>query len=273
MTKKQSSTNLPIEKNLTIAGIALVVLGIFANCIATPNNLQYMYDVLDLGYYYRYVILLGGGFLVGVGVSLRKSKALQDRLFSGATYALIAMSVFMVLDNMRLLTMQDLLFPWGKYSFYGLPLAALLLTAVVAFVAERQSKQLSDRTKLVAVALFLFTQLYQLAYTVFYLSQDAQGYSTDIQSILLSVGYYITHPLVIALAAYLLLGNVKSRLNRLFYSTFIGATATYLMLVLWEFSMDPTVTATNIFSMFTLVIVALVSVLLILKTRVASKKR
>ncbi len=270
MKKKQTIVLSSVESILTIAGISLVSLGIFANLASVPNNLQYINDGFDMVYYYRYIILLGGGFLIGILAGLRKSKLLQDKLFRGAVYALIAMSLYAVLDSARLMLTQDLAYPWGKVVFSGLPLVALLLALVIAATAELKAATLSTFAKNASIFLFLFGQVY-LVGAAFLFVPDGAMYRTDTITIVLSAAYYITHPLVIALLAYLLLGAVKHRIDRLFYGMFIGAFGAYLSLVLWEFRTDPTVTATNIFSAFVLAIVATSSTLLILKARSAAK--
>lgn len=88
--------------------------------------------------------------------------------------------------------------------------------------------------------------MYLLITTVYFQTTDA-GISDPGIPLWITIGGYLISPLIIAVGSYLLLGNIKKRLDRIFYAALIGAFYSTLPLVLWEFRIDPAYDATNSF--------------------------
>lgn len=274
MIKKQKNNYLQLEKTLTYFGLGLIAIGIFASLYVTSRNVQYLYDVWDISYYYRYLIVLGGGLLLGILVSLRTSRTKQAQLFTGVSYAILTLAIYQLFDIARLLFFDPVLhlqYPWGKVFFSGAPVLALIITTIIALLVERTSKQLSKPVQLIIPGSFIVYQIYTYAQTFYLLNNKEADLSNVTSPIWVTVASYAANPLIITVIAYLLLHKVTNWKTRLFYSTFIGFIAMYLLYILWEFNMDPTVEASNIFGTIIAAIVAAVSAVMIWRARAAVK--
>lgn len=232
MTKRQTKNNYSkLEKVLTSAGLLLIAVGFIANLYSAYTNLRFIHDTIDVAYYLRYIIILGGGF--AIGFLLVKDREKSNSLFRGSVYAALAMTLFWLFDLMRLGIMNLLgfpSFPWGKIIFEGGPLIAVIATFLVAYFSQLRPRlaAVSDAAKYTLVASFVMSQGYYLV-TSIYMSNDS---NSPWAAFILS---YLTHPLLITIVAFLLLKNIQEILSRIFYSVIVGVFFFTLTIVLREF--------------------------------------
>ena len=250
-SKAQSYAGL--EKILTIAGLILIVVGCVANLYGAYVNLRFIRDPIDVIYYLRYALMLSGGFAIGYWLRRKSPRVNQaDRLFLAVAYAVLALAFYWLFDLARFglqsLTNQ-LLYPWGKLVFEGIPLLSVLASLVVAYVWQfrPQRSSLSSVAKLVIILSFIIYQVYMLVSGPIMVLLGQATYTPGVP-LWLTLVSYLTIPLLIAAAAYLVFGGVKSSFDRLFYAVLVGMLYSSLTMVLWEFRTDATSEATNIFS-------------------------
>ena len=258
---KQKTSLVPIEKVLLFAGLALIVVGCIANVYSTYANMRFINDLIDSFYYLRYIVLLGGGFLAGY---LLTRASTDRRLFNGAVYAILAIALYLFLDQLRVLPPDftaSLPYPWGKIVFFGMPLVGLMIALALAVVSRPKvnSRTIGTVTQWVLVAAFIMYQAI-LLYTVI-----------DVSDLNSSLWFIIVNPLVVAGLTYALLKKLPSRLSRLFYSAFIGTFYYVFVMVLWEFRTDSSAEATNLFSIIALVIALVFTAGLVWRARKAIK--
>lgn len=271
--KTTKHTNIALKKLVTTAGIALIVVGCIANLYGILVNTRFVHDPLDYVYYLRFVVLLLGGFAIGYFL-IKKSKR-EDRLFVSVSYALLAQTLFWVLDLVRL-TFQHLFstqpYPLGKILFMSTPLVSLLLTFIVAYITQHKikSSQLSGPTKKLVIFSFVFYQLYTILESSSLLLTNTATSGQDLFSWLLTSITYLLAPLAIGIIAYLLV-VVKPQLDRFFYAALIGIFYSTLSIVLWEFRTDATYDATIIFSFSVVGVSVLFAGVVIWKARRAIK--
>jgi hypothetical protein len=246
---KQKSTPVSLEKIVTFAGLAVVIVGCIANLYGAFANIRFINNPWDIGYYFRFLIMLGGGFAIGY-FATRKLKA--NRLFIGVFYAILTVALFWLIDTARLgvqMVFSEPLFPWGMILFTLTSVIALVGTGLVAYFAQYKPKRsnFSTSAKLILIGSFVIYNVFSLAQEAYYLLSGTIEFDTGVPQWLYAVGH-LTTPLAIALFAYLLLGRLKLRLERLFYAAFIGTLYSALIMVLWEFRTNAEAEATNIFS-------------------------
>jgi hypothetical protein len=267
--KNIKSTYPHLEKLLTLTGLTLVIVGCIANLYGAYANQRFINDSIDVLYYIRYIILLGGGFVVGYLIT-RKSTGYtkSNQLFLGVIYATLAVALYWLFDVLRIIPQNSFGFtppyPWGKMIFMGMPLLSLIAVMIIAYFSRHKTSRLAVSTpaKLGIILSFIVYQLYSLISNVYYLITGEATYGPD-PSIWLIIGGYLITPLTIAIVAYLLFNIIKNRFDRLFYSIFIGAAYSILSLVLWEFRTDASGEATNIFaSIVTVITLLFVGILL-----------
>lgn len=276
MPKKQKTTNAPVERVLTIAGISLVILGCISAIYYAYLNQRFMNHGgpgIMYAYYLNYLILLGGGFAAGYWLT-RKAKG-ATKLFSGVSYALLATIIFFVIDTLRFTALGffgALPQPWELYIFNGAPLYALLITAVLAYFFQYRTKQaeFNVKAKWVFVVSFLAYHIYMLGNNIYY-TLISTGESDIVTPLWVTIGSYLIQPLLVTVIAYFALLKVKTVFQRLFYAVFIGTIAYMLPIVLWNFQTDPFIDAVNVFQSFSIVIVLLATSLVILKSHTAAK--
>lgn len=275
MTKNKQQ-NTRIEKILTRAGIGLVILGCLASIFAVSTNMRFIHDVFPSSIYYvTNALLLGGGFLAGYLLT-RKASGKQARLFNGVAYAFVAFALYFIVDMLRFLTsftIGNLEYPGEAILFQGSPLLALAITAALAFFTQYQTKntEVSTVSKWTLITAFVAYQLYAIGTSVYYIATVPQATDAYSAPVLLLVTGYLVNSFLIAVVAFLALSKVKILSQRLFYAAAIGGFSQSLMMVLWDFRTDAALASTQIFEIFIYSIVLIVSTLLILKSRAASK--
>jgi hypothetical protein len=274
MIKKQTkNTYTQLEKILTVAGLTLVAVGCVANLYGAFTNHRFIHDPIDLMYYFRYVILLGGGFAVGY---LLTKKPSDHKLLAGVFYAVLAIALFWLFDLARF-SLQNLFgyaapYPWGKIMFEGMPVLSVIAALLVAYFSQYKTNRsdVSTFTKVALITSFIAYQVYILANGAYYLITGGVTYTPNMP-IWLIVGSYLLTPLVIAIVAYLLLNNIQKRFDRLVYAALIGTFYSTLTFVLWEFRTEALYEATNIFSSVVTALTVLFAGVLIWRARKAIK--
>lgn len=262
MTKKSVQHTTSIEKTLGIAGAIFVLIGCAASIYSTYHNQRFIYDPLDVVYYLRYLLLISGGFLAGWFFTTKQD--LFTRLFNGAFYALVAMSLYVAVDGLRAITEQTIgvpSFPWSRFFFLEMPLVAAAVAIALAYYAK-----LARSTRIpqnIFIASFVIYQLYILCMTLI-------AYTFDTQLLLLLVGFLLS-PLAIATASYTLLGVIKHRFDRILYATFIGALYAYSGLTIWGFNVDPSAEIVQVFSTITVVSTLLFAAIVLWQARQKTK--
>jgi ABC-type phosphate transport system permease subunit len=69
--------------------------------------------------------------------------------------------------------------------------------------------------------------------------------------------------LIVAIVVYLFIGNVKEYFNRMFFASVVATICGATHLIIWEFSTNPMVEATEIFGSISIIlVVVLMSVLI-----------
>ena len=270
MVKKKTKTQSNLEHLLSATGIGVIILAGIATLFSMWNNQRFIHEPLDIVYYCRYLLLLGGGFLLGAMVLRTKpAKNAEPTFFLAATYAILAVSVFFFLDILRLL-FRDFFgepsYPWGKIIFLCGPLIALLIVAGIAFVLRKWAYGSALRlTKILFISLFAIQQI-QIVWPVLS-SMDTTVWSAESVWILL-LGF-IAFPLTVAVIAYLLFGKVKSQLDRVFYSALIGTMYFIATLLAWEFRTNAEAEATAIFGTVVTGLIGAVTILVLWRSRKA----
>jgi hypothetical protein len=228
MIKKQ--TSFSIEKIFALTGIILVLLGCVANAYNAVTNVRFIHDFLDGVYYLRFVLLLGGGFVIGYFLSI--GKEFFPKAMAGSFYALFAVTLYNVLDSLRIVAQRifgEMTFPWSAFFFEGMSLVALLIAVLLLILSHRKTESISVAAKTTFVITFVANQLFLMV-------------TAPVELAWVS---YLLSPLAIFLVAYALFGRVQSLLERNFLAAFIGVVYSILPLVLWEFQTNPSADATQ----------------------------
>jgi FtsH-binding integral membrane protein len=97
--KQKNETFTHLEKIFVLTGLALVIVGCIANLYSAYINMRFIHDPIDLLYYFRYIILLGGGF--AAGYLFTKKSPQHNQLFVGVGYAVLAITLYWMLDLAR----------------------------------------------------------------------------------------------------------------------------------------------------------------------------
>lgn len=249
----------PTEKTFTVAGLVLIVIGCIANAYGAYINQRFIYDPLvDPLYYFRYIILLLGGFVAGY--IFVKEKALK--VYNGVFYAAMAMALYFTSDILRLLirtTFGTLGFPWEKFLLEGMSLFVIIAVFIIAYIAKKPKKQsLNPVAKKIFIISFAVYELYFIASTIYYSSSE-----TSLGNLMLT---YLMNPIVVTIVSYLLLTS-KKVFEKVFYAVFIGVLYGSLTYISWEFRVDASVNATMTFSMVTSIIALLCAGFLIWRIR------
>ncbi len=264
MAKKQKlKNNKESEKTLALAGTLLTILAVVSSIYYWYVNQQFVHDIFpSLIYYISYVVIMGGGF--ALGYLLQRKSSQTDKLLAGSTYALLAMSIYGL--TYAITFVGEILFgtipyPWGAIMYQAAPLFALIVGLLVRFSRRKTQGTLPKRT---FIGLFLAAQLYNIGNTIYWVFFAPGGEPSD-TPLILTIAAYVLNPLTIMAIAYLVLSRIKGKTSRLFYAAFIGSFVEVLSYSLWNFRTDPSADATNIFSEFVVVIIALTVGLLLLK--------
>ncbi len=263
-TKKEAPSRL--NTTFAFAGLVLVIIGCLANIYGASANMRFIHDPLDLLYYFRYIILLSGGFAAGYLLTTKKVSK-YSRHYAGVVYAALAMSVYWLLDFARMgiqNSFTELTFPLTKIVFMGAPLLAVAFVVLTAYFTQYrpQRSDVSPFSKFAIIISFVIYQLYNLVVSSYSLMLDFADHSSDTFVWMTAIAY-LTSPIVITIISYFLLTSVKRHINNLFYATVAGIFYGALTSVLWEFRTDASYESTNIFStVITIVAVLFVGVLL-----------
>lgn len=268
MAKKQKlKNNKESEKTLALAGTLLTILAVVSSIYYWYVNQRFITDVFpSLIYYISYVVIMGGGF--AVGYLLTRKASVTTKLLAGSTYALLAMSLYDLVSAMNFVIGNAFMvpYPWGAILFNGAPLLALVATIIIGLLVRfsRNSKTQDTLPKRTFIGLFLAAQLYNIGNIIYWAFFATGGEPSD-TPLILTIAAYVLNPLTIMVVAYLVLGRIKGKTSRLFYAAFIGSFVEVLSYSLWNFRTDPSADATNVFSEFVVVIIALAVGLLLLK--------
>lgn len=266
MAKKYKDKYPHLEKTLTVAGVMLIFFAITATLFSAWNNRGFVYEPLDIVYYLRYLLILCGGYFIGYMLQSKKPRDLF--VFNGVSYSLFAILTFFSLDFIRI-PLRNLFgilpYPWEKIMFEGSPLIALAVVAVIAIILEKytSAKKSNHIFKWLFIILFIIQQIGMFIYPAS-ISILPQFSLVLLWTILLGI---IITPLFIAIVAYLLLGNIKESLSRVFFSSIIGAIYGAAYIVAWEFSINPMAEATNIFGYVAAISVLALTAVLIWRAR------
>jgi len=268
---KNTYTNL--ERTLTIAGLILIVIGFIANIFSAWTNSRFIaYDLGNLSYYLCYLVILGGGFIIGYILTKKTpDHKRRNRLFSGVFYAALAMSLYCLLDLTRV-GIQNLFgdfdFPIGKLIFQGMPIFAIIATLIIACISQLKTKRLGSNLlpKIALISSFIIYQLYYFISGIILYNS-----STDTGPMWLTIGSFIITPLTIAIVSFLSLNNIKGLFDRIFYSTFIATLSYTFIIVLWDFRTDASYEATNIFYIIVTLIMLILTGFLIWRAHKAIK--
>lgn len=261
-----------LERVLAIAGLALIVTGCIASIYGAFTNIRFIHEPINSIYYFRYLVLLGGGF--AAGYLLAQKSALYAKLFIGVAYAVLAMVLFWLFDFARV-GLQSVFnmppYPLGKIIFMGAPLLFAVITLVVAYASQHKANHasVSPFTKGAILTSFIMYQVGILASELYYLVIDTAVHEPT--TLWLVLGSYLLSPLAVAIVSYAFLSAVK-RFDRLFYAALIGMLYSTLTLVLWEFHLDPSLEATNSFGNIATTISVMYAGILIWYARKAIKK-
>jgi hypothetical protein len=250
MTKNAQSPYKRLEQILVVAGIAAIGLATIANLFGAWNNRSFISDPLDVIYYYRYIILLGGGFAIGYALSrLRQPKKQPgSALFYGIASGLLVFILADLLDVLRILIVNPLFtpsYPWGKFIFIGTTLIALLLLIIISFFTSRKAPTANRSFIAIVISTFILGQASIIALG-FVQSSDALITEQSVWILLLGI---VTAPLFIAVASYSLLNNIKEFSLRAFYATIIAALYSVILMTTWEFRTNPEAGATETFGL------------------------
>lgn len=271
MKAKNKKTN-HLERVLVVAGLALIVTGCIANIYGASTNIRFIHEPIDSIYYFRYLVLLGGGF--AAGYLLAQKSALYARLFIGIAYAVLAVALFWLFDFARV-GLQSAFgmppHPLGKIVFMGAPLLFVGIALVVAYVSQYKANResVSPFTKGAILASFIMYQVGTLASELRYFVVDTATY--DPTTPWLALGSYLLSPLAVAIVLYAFLSTIK-QFDRLFYAALTGMLYSTFIFVLWEFHIDPSSEATNSFSSVATTISIVYAGILIWYARKAIKK-
>lgn len=237
--------NKHYERILAIAGLVLIIGGCLANIYGACVNVRFIHEPIDVLYYFRYVVLLGGGFASGYMFTKRLGRF--NRLFAGVIYAMLAMILFWLFDFARagLQTVFDTPpYPLGKILFMGTPLLVVLLVSLYAYLVQYRKKlsDVSPFVKVVSLAGFGLYQLEILLAGAYYFIIDGVTYDTT--TIWMVAASFIINPLTITFLAYILFTKIK-RFDRIFYASLVGAFYSLMTFVAWEFNTNPSQEATE----------------------------
>ncbi len=242
MKAKQQKKRLyaRLENLFVTAGMALIAIGCAANLYGAYVSRSFIHDPLDASFYLRYIILLGGGFAAGyllAGKAVRRT--MSGRLFLGIAHAMLAVSLFWLLDLARL-GIQNLgatpSYPLGKIAFMGVPLLAAAIVFAFAYFSQHRPNRpgVSVLTKATIIASFAAYEVYVLVSGAYAVITGGATFGPDASAWSI-ISSYLTTPLVIAALSYLLLSGVRKRRSRLFYAVMTGMFYSIFTLVLWEF--------------------------------------
>jgi hypothetical protein len=265
---KQKNTDSHLQKIFTIASLLVIIIGCIANLYSAYINQRFIHDPIDPLYYFRYLILIGGGFVAGYFLTKRSGAGAQRaKLSNGAFYAILAIALFCFLDALRA-SLQPLTntlgFPWGKLLFEGMSILAIVVTLLIAYFSQYKSHRadLGMFAKSALVLSIIGYHVYFLGSEAYFLVTGTATYDPAAHIWAILGGYLIT-PIIITIASYLLLWNMTKQFDKLFYATLIGTLYSTLTLVWWEFRTDASLESTNIFSgivtAITLVFVAILT--------------
>ncbi len=236
----------------------LVLVGCIANLHSAYYSSHFIHGPIDLMYYFRYLILLGGGFAIGYTLT---GKSRNDKLFGGVVYAVLASTLYWTLDLMNF-GLQNLITPqsylWQTVVPMSVPLFALAVSLLIAYFFQHKPNRssISSLAKIITIISFITYQLYMLASEAYYFIAGTATYDPGTPTWLI-IGNFLITPLIIVLVSYTLLDRIKLRFDRLFYAVLIGAFYSTLTAVLWEFRTDASSESTSLFSSIVAVLTVL----------------
>lgn len=234
--KTKTFTNA-IIKQFVLAGLAVIALGCVANIYNSYANVRFIHDPIDYAYYFRYVILLSGGF--AFGYFFTKKSAKSNQVFTGVTYACLALCLFFLSDFIRALfpSLFTAPYPIGKMLFMGMSLLALGVTLVLAYFWQFRTNR-TDTSPSAKIALIVSLVAYQGTLLVQNVYDDAILSGQDQTATLYLIANLLTSPITIIAISYLVLAVVKNRLDRLFYAGLVGVFYSIFILSLGELQIE-----------------------------------
>ncbi|MFZ1301171.1 MAG: hypothetical protein WAQ27_01150 [Candidatus Microsaccharimonas sp.] len=242
---------------LIISGLLSLLLTMLATVFSFAANNSYIFDFIDAVYYARFIVIILGGFTVGAIFAYfsrkKQSKKVQKTInltFTGLSFGLLAYSLYILYDYIRVLTQPfygDPGYPWGKLIFEGAPLAALLTVLVLAIILHLKGRIVSASERWfekVFVGVFIAQIAAALVSLVFILQYAEMSDMT----LLIGLLNVIVSPLAIAAVAYFSFKAIKQKTTRLFVSSYIAMLYAFVQSLGWEFRTNPEYQATLIFS-------------------------
>jgi len=274
LTSQQSSHNL--QGVLTAAGWAVTALAVAVTLFLLLTNLPFVRDAMDISYYARYAVMVLGGLGVGylfARLSLDKKRE-QSRtkiapVYTGICFGLLTLTLCQFLDftqePMRAL-FGDLTYPWGRLFFLGRPLGALIIVALLASIVYAKGVAVSAHSRWLKRLFICIFGVQQFVTIVFsgYIWRTADISVTSLLIFLLQI---TLAPFFIAVVAYVVLGGIKEKIDRLFAATIIGALYQATLMMLVQFRTDASLRTSLVFSIASLIVAYVCVAVLIFAAR------
>lgn len=254
------NTEIPpsLQKVLTVSGLLVIALAIIASIDILITDRPYMHDILDIGYYGRYIVTILGGFGVGFLFShLSRRRQCNKRfqksmnpLLTAVTFSLLTYASWILLDLARLPVREmfgDLPFPWSKAVFFGLPFVTLALISLATSLAFLKGVVVSISQNWLRWLLVGVLASLQLASFISLASISSGADYSGVTFVIGIVGF-ITTPLAVAILAYFLLKKFMSKDVSIFTAATIGLLYQIIRDVSWEFRTNPEYEASLVFS-------------------------
>lgn len=260
INKKSQKKSFSLEKIFAISGILLVAFTAIATLFTLATSQVFIRDALDVAYYARFATTIIGGFTIGLLLAYfgqkRKNRTANGIVLTGLYYGLITFSLYLLADYVRI-PLSNLFpapgYPWGKIIFQGLPLAVLILTALLAAInlLRNHVQPWTDKVfQWLFIGLFVIPQI-SLVFSFGFTSPNDIPVGT---ALIMGALGILTTPLAVAVLAYIALHPISNHLNRLFLSSVIGTLFGTVMYISWEFRLSPEYSSTILFGIISTVL-------------------
>lgn len=276
-TKKIVNNITATEKLLGLSGLFVILLTLTSGLFYTYTNIRFIHDLPSIVYYLSYLVLLCGGFVIGILAIRHRPLSRYARLFAMVCYSLLAVSIYSIYELLRIFTQNSfgtIDYPYAKYIFELGPLIALTVTAILSYVTRKGSFShhvTHPATYWLLIGTFIAYQLYRFGEMLFIVITRTESFDMSYTPFWLSLIGFVLQPIVILAVAYLSLIPVKTVQLKLLYAVVIGSLSALLLDGLWYFRIDASYASTLVTQAFISLIVLIATTLLILKTRSAAK--
>lgn len=247
-TNKVIEIPFSLQKILVIAGLGVMIFTLVATLFTLFSGQIYIRDALSLSYYGRYAVTVVGGFGGGLLLAYLSSRRLSSAqasksiiILTGITFGLLAFSLWLILDPARLWLRElygDPEYPWSRVLFEGLPVAALVLVSIFAFVSYLKGVVISvskDWFQKIFIGVFLLLQVVYLS-SVGYIWSGAE---LSASSLIIGLVGLIATPLVVAAIVFFVIGRALGTVVRVYSAAAIGLIYQLTVSVTWEFHISP----------------------------------